>query len=186
LVLVCSAHIAYGQVRWADPYLINSDGTHLGGCGIGWAVVQVVDTRTHLRRSSRGLLRRLEMTSPTESLGRLIAAVNAHDLEAISSLAPGNERFRESFRRLLTAFPDVQIDIEWTVAEASKAVAWSHLRGTHNGEWRGLAPTGRAIDVHGVFVVQVTADGQISDFWLVNDWLGIATQLGVELVLPAQ
>ena len=125
------------------------------------------------------------MASPGESLARLLAAVNEHDLAAIGSLAPGNERFTESFRRMLTAFPDVRIDMEWMVEEADKAVMWSHIRGTHLGEWRGLAATGRPIDVHGVFVAQVDADGTISDFWLVNDWLGIATQLGVELTLPA-
>ena len=116
---------------------------------------------------------------------RLLVAVNEHDLAAIGSLAPGNERFAESFRRMMTAFPDVRIDAEWTVEEADKAVVWSHIRGTHLGEWRGLAATGRPIDVHGVLAVQVDRDGEISDFWLVNDWLGIATQLGVELALPA-
>jgi predicted ester cyclase len=125
------------------------------------------------------------MSSPKGSMTRLLAAVNEHDLDAIGSLAPGNERFRESFRRTLTAFPDVRIDAEWTVAEADKAVVWGHIRGTHEGEWRGLAPTGRPIDVHGVFAAQVDADGEIIDFWLVNDWLGIATQLGVQLALPA-
>lgn len=124
------------------------------------------------------------MGSPGESLARLLVAVNEHDLDAIGSLAPGNERFTESFRRMLTAFPDVHIDAEWTVEETDKAVVWSHIRGTHLGEWRGLAATGRPIDVHGVFAAQVNTEGEISDFWLVNDWLGIATQLGVELALP--
>ena len=124
------------------------------------------------------------MSSPGESLSKLLEAVNAHDLETITSLAPGNERFRESFRRMLAAFPDVRIDAEWTVEQADRVVAWSHIHGTHGGEWRGLPPTGRPVDVHGVFAAQVDADGQITDFWLVNDWLGIATQLGVELALP--
>jgi predicted ester cyclase len=125
------------------------------------------------------------MVSPGESVTRLLAAVNEHDLAAIGSFAPGNERFTESFRRLLTAFPDVRIDAEWTVTEADKTVAWSHIRGTHLGEWRGLAPAARSIDVHGVLAAQVGTDGEITDFWLVNDWLGIALQLGVELALPA-
>jgi predicted ester cyclase len=126
------------------------------------------------------------MGSPAGSVTRLLAAVNEHDLAAIGSLAPGNERFTESFRRMLSAFPDVRIDGEWTVAEADKAVVWARIRGTHLGEWRGLEPTGRPIDVHGVFAAQVDADGEITDFWLVNDWLGIAVQLGVELALPTK
>ncbi len=125
------------------------------------------------------------MTDPTATIASLLMGVNAHDLEAIAALSPGDDRFRESFRRLLTAFPDVTIEAEWTVAEGDRAVAWSHIEGTHLGEWRGLAATGRPIDVRGMFAVQVNPDGTVSDFWLVNDWLGIATQLGVELKLPA-
>ena len=124
------------------------------------------------------------MGSPAGSVTRLLATVNQHDLEAIASFAPGNERFKESFRRMLTAFPDVHIDAEWSVAEADKAVVWSHIRGTHLGDWRGLAPTSRPIDVHGFFAAQVDEADEITDFWLVNDWLGIAIQLGVELALP--
>jgi predicted ester cyclase len=119
-------------------------------------------------------------------MSRLLAAVNGHDLDVVASLAPGNERFKESFRRLLTAFPDVSIDSEWTVADGDKAVAWAHIRGTHQGEWRGFAPTGRPVDVRGMLAVQVDAGGAVVDFWLVNDWLGIATQVGVELVPPRE
>ena len=82
------------------------------------------------------------MTGPEVGLDALLSALNAHDLDAISALAPGNERFRESHRRMLTAFPDVYVDAEWTVADGHKAVAWGHITGTHGGEWRSIGPTG--------------------------------------------
>ena len=68
------------------------------------------------------------MNGPQVTLNALLSALNAHDLDAASALAPDNERFRESMRRMLTAFPDVHIDAEWTVADAHKAVAWGHNR----------------------------------------------------------
>ncbi len=124
------------------------------------------------------------MTGPEETLAALLRKVNAHDLDAIVALAPENARFRESHRRMLTAFPDVHVDAEWSVADAHKAVVWGHITGTHRGEWRGIEPTGRAIDVRGVIALDVDAAGSVTDFWLVNDWLGIAMQLGATLTPP--
>jgi predicted ester cyclase len=119
-----------------------------------------------------------------EVLLALAEAASRHDLDAVAQVA-GNDRLQESFGRLLTAFPDVVLTPEWTVLEGDRAVAWAHITGTHQGEWRGLAPTGKPIDVHGMIAVSLAGDGSVADFWLVNDWLGIATQLGVRLELPA-
>ncbi len=124
------------------------------------------------------------MNGPQGALNALLSALNAHDLDAASALAPDNERFRESMSRMLTAFPDVHLDAEWTVADAHKAVGWAHIIGTHRGEWRGFGPTGRAVDVRGMIALEVDPDGRVTDFWLVNDWLGIATQIGATLSPP--
>jgi predicted ester cyclase len=124
------------------------------------------------------------MTSPDVALERLLDAVNAHDLDAIAALAPDNERLRESNRRMLTAFPDVRVDVEWTVAEGSRGVAWARITGTHEGEWRGMGATRRPIDVRGIIALEVDPGGRVTDFWLINDWLGIATQIGARLLAP--
>ena len=125
-----------------------------------------------------------EMNGPPEALEALLNALNAHDLDAISALAPGNERFRESHHRMLSAFPDVHVNAEWTVCDQHKAVAWGHITGTQSGEWRGIGPTGRSIDVRGVIALEVDPEGRVTDFWLVNDWLSIATQIGATLSPP--
>ena len=118
-------------------------------------------------------------------LGGLAAATSRGDLAAIDALG-SNERLNESFRRLTTAFPDVHVELEWTVEEGARVVGWAHITGTHGGVWRDLQPAHRPIDVHGMIALELTDDGAVKDFWLVNDWLGIATQLGVRLELPAR
>jgi hypothetical protein len=85
---------------------------------------------------------------------------------------------------MLTAFPDVHVDPEWTITDAHRGVAWGHITGSHQGQWRGIAPTGRPIDVRGVIALEVDLDGRVTDFWLVNDWLTIATQIGATLSPP--
>jgi predicted ester cyclase len=113
----------------------------------------------------------------------LAAAASRRDIDAIRELSQ-NDRLTESFRRLLTAFPDATVEIEWTSCDADRAAGWAAIRGTHLGEWRGLPATGRSIDVHGMLAVQVTPENDVEDFWLANDWLSIATQIGVPLALP--
>jgi predicted ester cyclase len=85
---------------------------------------------------------------------------------------------------MLAAFPDVHLELQWTVTEGDKCVAWCRIQGTHRGEWRGIAPTGRPIDVLGMMALRVDQDGMVTDFWLVNDWLTIATQIGATLQPP--
>jgi predicted ester cyclase len=113
----------------------------------------------------------------------LAAAATRGDIDSIRNVAH-NDRLVESFRRLLTAFPDVTGEVEWVIAEGDRAAGWASIRGTHRGEWRGIPATGRPIDVHGMLAVQVTHDRRVADFWLANDWLSIATQIGVPLALP--
>jgi len=112
----------------------------------------------------------------------LIETANTRDLAALGEIVR-HERLVESFGRLLTAFPDARIDLEWVTTEGDRAVGWAHITGTHSGPWRSLPATHRPIDVHGMLAVQVADDGSVTDFWLANDWLSIALQIGVPLTL---
>jgi steroid delta-isomerase-like uncharacterized protein len=51
------------------------------------------------------------------------------------------------YKQLMTALPDLQIEVQqWHVTE--KGVLLEVLiRGTHLGPWRGLPPTGRRVEV---------------------------------------
>jgi predicted ester cyclase len=126
--------------------------------------------------------RRITMTA-TDLCEQLLDAANRHDIDALRSIS-GNERLAQSFQRMITAFPDVHLEQEWRMVAEPKLTAWQHITGTHLGPWRGLEPTGRPIDVRGSITFEIV-DGAVTDFWLANDWLGIAMQLGVELALPA-
>lgn len=106
-----------------------------------------------------------------------------HDIaERISD----NPRFHESVRRLVAAFPDVQLETAWMLGDERRAAGWTTLRGTHRGEWRGITPTGRKVEFAGVLAIEVDDDDRVVDFWVVNDWLSLALQLGAELTLPNQ
>jgi predicted ester cyclase len=125
------------------------------------------------------------MGTSRDALEAMVDALNAHDLEAVAALAPGDERFRESNRQMLDTFPDVRIDPMWTVEEGDRAVGWARIRGTHLGGWRDFLPTGRAVDFIGMIALQTDSAGQVVDFWVLNDALSLYLQLGATITPPA-
>jgi predicted ester cyclase len=49
--------------------------------------------------------------------------------------------------------------------------------GTHEGEFRGIPPTGSEIAIAGIGVFRL-ADGQIVESWYLGDFLGLLQQVG--------
>lgn len=49
----------------------------------------------------------------------------------------------------------------------------------HNGDFQGLLPTFRLIEVHGVTVVNYSKDAEKPTFHRYVDWLGVVNQLGL-------
>jgi predicted ester cyclase len=67
------------------------------------------------------------------------------------------------------------------VAEGDKVVAHFKCSGTHEGEWCGVAPTGRRFeDVDEVYIFRV-AGGRLVSAVAVEDNLARMRQLGFEL-----
>ncbi len=60
-----------------------------------------------------------------------------------------------------TAFPDIQIVVEEVFAEGDHIAFRSTMRGTHNGEFMGIAPTGKQVTVGLLDVIRVK-DGNIT------------------------
>jgi steroid delta-isomerase-like uncharacterized protein len=94
----------------------------------------------------------------------------------------GTEGYKQFFMALRGAFPDLEFTIDDQVAEGDKVVVRWTARGTHDGEYFGIPPTGRAGVITGMEVLQF-ADGKAITCWGEVDQLGLLQQLGV-LSLP--
>lgn len=90
----------------------------------------------------------------------------------------GPEGVRHLNSVLLTAFPDLRIDVEDVVAEGDKVLARLTLRATHQGEFMDIPPTGKEVEV-GVLDLFRIADGRLEEHWAMIDNLGMMQQLGV-------
>jgi predicted ester cyclase len=78
---------------------------------------------------------------------------------------------------VLKAFPDYHTEIEDQFADGDRVVIRWRSRGTHQGEFQGIAPTGRQITVTGITISRI-ADGKIAESWVGFDTQDLLRQLG--------
>lgn len=75
------------------------------------------------------------------------------------------------------AFPDHQHTIEDQVAQDDKVVTLVTIRGTHQGEFSGIAPTGKSVTIVGL-VYDRFEGGKIAERRAMLDVMGLMQQLG--------
>ncbi len=78
----------------------------------------------------------------------------------------------------LAAFPDAKATVEELLADGDKVVARVSIRGTHQGAFRGIAPTGKPIALLGINIFRI-ANGKIVEHWAVRDDLSFLQQVGL-------
>jgi steroid delta-isomerase-like uncharacterized protein len=96
---------------------------------------------------------------------------------AIPGQPLGLQGFKEAISSLLTTFPDLQFTIEDQIAEGDKVATRYTVSGTHQGEFLGVAATGKPVS-WSALVIQRVAGGKVQESWLQWDRLGLMQQLG--------
>src|SRR5579863_7032390 len=90
-------------------------------------------------------------------------------------------RVREEYKEFLTdylaAIP-TQMTIEDLIAEGDRVVARYTLRGAHQGQWRGVPPTGKSVTYTATHTYRF-AGGKIAEIWVNTDTLSVVQQLGL-------
>lgn len=89
----------------------------------------------------------------------------------------GPAQFKQFWRGLVEAFPDVRVDVEETIAEGDKVLARCTVRGTHSGNGLNLQPTNRNITMTGMCLARIR-DGRMADGWNNFDFHSLYQQLG--------
>jgi steroid delta-isomerase-like uncharacterized protein len=104
---------------------------------------------------------------------------NAYVWESDTFPAPvkGQEAIRQTFNEYFNAFPDMRIEIEQILATGDHVVVRYRSIGTHKGEFRGIAPTNRKVNINGCNVHEVRNGLCIRTFGYF-DRLAMREQLG--------
>ena len=98
--------------------------------------------------------------------------------EETPGLAPTKDGVLEFFRLYRAAFPDLRMDPEDVLVSGDKAVARVRATGTHQGEFMGVPPTGKSIDVQLIDIIRFGDDGLAREHWGVFDLMAMMPQLG--------
>ena len=98
------------------------------------------------------------------------------------SLPPGMpadlEGSKQFIGMFLTGFPDLHFTVEDMIAEGDTVVARLTARGTHQGAFMGIPPTGKHVTVTAIDINRLVG-GKSVEHWLEMDTLGMMQQLGV-------
>ncbi len=123
---------------------------------------------------------------------RFLEAGDKGDLETLDelmapdfvdhSLLPGQGSDHEGYKQAVTAYhtalSDLHLIIHDQVAEGDEVVTRWTARGTHQGEFFGVAPTGNHIEMSGIQIDRFDESGKMVEEWPEYDLLGAMRQMG--------
>jgi steroid delta-isomerase-like uncharacterized protein len=90
----------------------------------------------------------------------------------------GREGFKGFVRSLRSAFPDMVFTVHEEFAEGARVATRFSFTATHRGEWLGIDPTDKTIDLPGADLLRIE-DGRIREIRVFYDTLGLMQQLGL-------
>src|SRR5918997_11293 len=115
---------------------------------------------------------------PKDLMRRFYDAINAGNLdvidevvaqdfvehEAFADLPPDKEGVRQFFRLFRAAFPDLRMEPHEMLVDGDLACARITITGSHQGDFMGISPTGRPIEIAGFDMLRLR-DGLVTEHW---------------------
>lgn len=120
-------------------------------------------------------------TANYDALDQVVAA-DVLTPNMISNMPRGLEGAKLVHQKTLTGMPDYHTAIEDLIAEGDKVAARVRITGTHTGNFYGIEPTGKHIDLTGMYIVRI-ADGKIVEHWGEENGVTVLRQLGFKIKL---
>jgi steroid delta-isomerase-like uncharacterized protein len=94
----------------------------------------------------------------------------------------GPQGVKDHLTSLKGGFPDLVFDVEDMISDGDQIIIKWTARGTNTGDYFGMPPTGKPIEITGMNTWK-TRDGQAIEGWVNRDDMGLLQQLGV---IPSQ
>ena len=100
-----------------------------------------------------------------------------YDPNSESGEVRGAETIKDEIEYFRSAVPDLTYTVEDQIAEGEKVVSRYTVSGTHQGEFFGVAPTGKRITMSGITIDRFEG-GKMVEEWPEYDLLGAMRQMG--------
>jgi predicted ester cyclase len=123
------------------------------------------------------------MRSFLEELDKQRTAIDTFFSPSCLAHLPGNpqptnrEGFKQFVASLYAAFPDLHHKVEEQIAENDKVVGLVSAHGTHQGDFQGIAPTGKRVIITDIIITRILG-GKVVELWAQFDALSLLQQLG--------
>jgi steroid delta-isomerase-like uncharacterized protein len=101
-----------------------------------------------------------------------------YDPNSESGEVRGADTIKEEIEWFRSAVPDLTYTVEDQIAEGDKVVTRYTASGTHQGEFFGVAPTGKRIEMSGIQIDRFDESGKMVEEWPEYDLLGAMRQMG--------
>jgi len=77
----------------------------------------------------------------------------------------------------LSGFPDLKFTVEQMFTNEDRVTSQLAMDGTHTGQWMGIPPTGKRVNIRMVTIHRIQT-GKIIEDWVLVDSLGLLQQFG--------
>lgn len=102
----------------------------------------------------------------------------------VGGVLEGRAEIERIYQLWFSAFPDIRLQQDDLLIDGDRVVLIARLRGTHAGDFFGLSPTGRHVEVQ-VAQVMTVAGGLVTDERRIYDFTGVLVQVGVLKARPS-
>lgn len=127
---------------------------------------------------------------------RFYDGVNSNDRELLDGILDEDyvfHNFRDTYEGreaaygflddILRSFPDMKIDVFEQVADDTYVVSRLRMTGTHDGEFAGVPPTHKSVDMTGMVMFKFNGD-KVVEQWAEWDILNALAQVGAKPMRP--
>jgi predicted ester cyclase len=101
----------------------------------------------------------------------------------VGGVLEGRAEIERIYRLWFSAFPDMTLQQDELLVDGNRVVVVMRIMGTHAGDFFGLPPTGRRVEVQMADVMTV-ADGLVLEERRIYDFTGMLIQVGVLKAKP--
>jgi steroid delta-isomerase-like uncharacterized protein len=122
---------------------------------------------------------RLENEHDLEAVLRTFGDTARYDDEPWGECYQGRNGVRRFYQQLMSALPDLEIQVQRQHVTDDAILVEVRIRGTHLGGWRGLPATGRRVDFPLCGVYTFDADDRLAGEKIYYDRGTVLRQLGV-------
>ena len=102
----------------------------------------------------------------------------------VGGVLEGRSEIERIYRLWLSAFPDIVMQQDELLIDGDRVMVVARMTGTHAGDFFGLAPTGRHVEVQLALLLTV-ADGFVVEERRIYDFTGVLVQVGVLKARPS-